>query len=366
MFSQLYPEFDYYWQFEFDARMIGHAYHFIDQSIQFAKKQPRKHLWERNAYFYTPGAHGTWKQFSEMVSKAMNGRDGVWGPVSLNGRSKIGGVAPIGPKPPVSSPQEDNYEWGVGEEPDLITFLPIFDSMRTSWTMPWRLYGPLPKDAPRRASVLTQWRVSKRLLDVMHSALKNEGLAYVSEMSAPSFSLLHGLKAVYVPHPIYLDGQWTDKEIGHHYNQGPAYRMNGNWDSIWNWNHLMDHIMYRTTYMFSSQAGEDLFRRWMGYPVDGNQVNEPWVVSRDDVTLLLPSFLLTYVHSTPMRNNGYGSKEVSWYVQYPSCETITLKLTAGQNEPQYGRLCYPAVMLHPIKNANPQRGGDLAVPNNRC
>lgn len=278
IFSQLYPEFDYYWQVEFDARTIGHTYHLLEQSIEFAKRQPRKHLWERNAYFYTPGAHGTWRQFSEMVSRSMGEKDGVWGPVPIRGNASIGGVDPIGPTPPVASPKDDNYQWGVDEEADLITFLPIFDPMRTSWTMPWRIYN-LPKDAPRRGSVLTQWRISKRLLDVLHHALKNEGIAYVSEMSAPSFALLHGLKAVHVPHPMYVDGQWTPKEMAKHYNQGPVDNMNGEWDSIWNWNHLMDHVMYRISYMFASQTGEDLFRRWMGYGINPKQESEPELLS---------------------------------------------------------------------------------------
>ncbi|KAJ6129965.1 hypothetical protein N7512_002745 [Penicillium capsulatum] len=327
VFSKLYPEFDYIWPMEFDARPIGHLYHFLEQAIQFAKKQPRKHLWERNAYFYTPGAHGTWKQFSEMVSKTMDGKDGVWGPVPIKGKNSIGGVQPIGPQPPVDSPQKDDYEWGTGEEADLITFLPIFDPMRTSWTMPWAVYN-LPKDVPRRASVLTQWRISKRLVDVMHEALTNEGMAYASEMSAPSFALHHGLKAVHVPHPIYMDGQWTPKEIAKYYNQGPPERVNGEWDSIWSWNHLMDHVMYRVSYMFASQTGEDLYRRWMGYEVDKQQEAEV--------------------------GNHTDAQGRVWF-------------EGGEvNEQHYGRLCYPTVMLHPVKNPELQKGRYLPVPNTRC
>ncbi|CAG8407009.1 unnamed protein product [Penicillium salamii] len=163
VFSLMYPEFDYYWQLEFDNRIIAHAYHFFEQTIAFAKRQPRKYLWERNAYFYTPGAHGDWSDFSTMVTLAMEGKPSIWGP------AEHPGISPAGPTPPISRPQGDHFEWGVGEETDLITFLPIFDPRNTSWTFPWMLWN-LDENIPRRASVITQWRISKRLLGEMHNA----------------------------------------------------------------------------------------------------------------------------------------------------------------------------------------------------
>ena len=83
IYSQLYPNFDHYWQLEIDSRLTGHAYHFLDKAISFAKQQPRKFLWERNAYFYTPGAHGTWDEFVRMVNNSLIGKpsETIWGPV---------------------------------------------------------------------------------------------------------------------------------------------------------------------------------------------------------------------------------------------------------------------------------------------
>lgn len=260
VFSQLYPEFDYYWQLEFDARVIGHTYHFLEQAVDFAKRQPRKYLWERNAYFYTPGAHGTWDDFSHMVAKSMAGKQSVWGPVPARGIT----VSPHSPKPPVARPEDDNFKWGVGEEADLITFLPIFNPERTSWTFPWMMWN-LPGDNPRRSSVITQWRVSRRLLTEMHQASRRYGMALASEMSAPSWALLHGFKAVHVPQPLYVDGKWTPKEMARIFNPGPPENINGESDSIWNWNHRFDYLWYRFSYMFTTQTAEDLFRRWLGF-----------------------------------------------------------------------------------------------------
>jgi hypothetical protein len=256
VFSVMYPEFDYYWQLEFDNRVIGHTYQFFEQAIEFAKQQPRKYLWERNAYFYTPGAHGNWSDFSAMVAQSMENKENVWGPVEHES------ISPAGPIPPVSKSGDDDFEWGVGEEADLITFLPIFDPRNTSWTFPWMVWN-LSEDIPRRTSVITQWRISRRLLGEMHSA-QLKGQAFASAMSAPSWALLHGFKAVHVPQPIYVDGKWTPTEMSRIFNRGPPENMNGDPHSIWNWDHQFDYLWYRISYMFATQTAEDLFRRWLG------------------------------------------------------------------------------------------------------
>ncbi|KAJ5183661.1 hypothetical protein N7492_001277 [Penicillium capsulatum] len=264
IFSQLYPHFDYYWQLEMDGRHTGHIYHFLDRSISFAKQQPRKYLWERNAYFYTPGAHGTWENFTRLVEEGLTATDqadtSIWG--SILGT----GIRPLGPDPPVEHPAQDNYTWGIGEEADLITFLPIFNPKDTQWTFPDRIWNfRYGLDTPRRTAVITMGRYSRRLLDFIHNAQATRGLGLASEMTGPSWALYHGLKAVHVPHPIYADGQWTPHELARIYNRGSPGNINGGPDSIWNWDHLYDHIMYRLSYMFTTHTAEDLYRRWLGY-----------------------------------------------------------------------------------------------------
>jgi len=200
-----------------DAHNTGHTYHFLEKAVAFAKAQPRKYLWERNAYFYLPGAHGSWQDFTHTVDRSMRGREesSVWGPVPAPGAP----IRPLGPTPPLSNPRHENYVWGVGEEADLVTLLPIFDAAATNWTFPNKTWG-VPADMPRRASPITMWRMSRGLLGAMHAAAADDGAAVVSEMSAPTFALLHGLKAVAVPHPIYLDGQWTARELAQVVNRG--------------------------------------------------------------------------------------------------------------------------------------------------
>jgi hypothetical protein len=45
-FAYQHPEYDYYWNWEMDARNTGHWYHLFDKVTQWAQKQPRKGLWE--------------------------------------------------------------------------------------------------------------------------------------------------------------------------------------------------------------------------------------------------------------------------------------------------------------------------------
>ncbi|KAL4757665.1 DUF3405 domain-containing protein [Aspergillus foveolatus] len=256
IFSTVFPDFHYYWQLEMDARFTGHTYHFLERASEFAKQQPRRYLWERNAYFYIPGAHGTWEEFMQTVDKSLLRRESntVWGP-----------APPLDP------------------EADLVTFLPIFDPSDTTWVF-WNLLWNLPIDTTtRRTSPVMMGRFSHRLLQVMHNAQIEQGVALVSEMMPSSFALWHGLKAVHAPHPIYADGKWMPKELNGIVNKGAGgpEKINGGKDSFWNWDHKLDHIVYRMSYMFTGQAAEDFYQRWLGYKpnpaqyTDGSRHQDP-------------------------------------------------------------------------------------------
>ncbi|KAL4736493.1 hypothetical protein BDV11DRAFT_207556 [Aspergillus similis] len=323
IFSTMFPDFHYYWQLEMDARFTGHAYHFLERTSEFAKQQPRKYLWERNAYFYIPGAHGTWEEFMQTVDRSLLERESntVWGPAPPHSW-----IQPIGPEPPVSSPKDDGYEWGVGEEADLITLLPIFDPFDTTWVF-WNMLWNLPiETTTRRSSPVIMGRFSHRLLQVMHDAQFEQGAALVSEMMPSSFALWHGLKAVYAPHPIYADGKWTPKELNGIVNKGAGgpEKINGGEDSFWNWDHKLDHIVYRMSYMFTGQLAEDFYRRWLGYQPNPAQYTDG---SR---------------HQDPQGRNWFDGGHL--------------------REDIYGPLCFPSMLLHPIKNTELEKGPDMAVP----
>ena len=134
-FSKMHPEFDFVWNWETDARYTGNHYHFLEQVSAFAKKMPRKYLWERNQRFYIPSAYGAYKQWLNDTDASIEAgaRDGklkpVWGPQPYNATLQ----QPIGPKPPHSM-RDDRFDWGVGEDADLITLQPIWDPTHTWWS----------------------------------------------------------------------------------------------------------------------------------------------------------------------------------------------------------------------------------------
>ena len=214
-FSKTHPEFEYVWNWEMDIRLIGQHYHFLESVGAFAKKQPRKYLWERNARYYIPSLHGTWETYfhesNSLIQAAKRDMPTVWGPQPWSSEQ-----ATFGPAPPTDEGR-DPFTWGVGEEADFITLLPIWDPRETWWSYRDRVFNypssehsteerPFPH-VPRRVFINTFVRFSKDLLNAMHNE-NLAGLSMASEMWPASVALQHGYKAVYAPHPIWQSHSW--------------------------------------------------------------------------------------------------------------------------------------------------------------
>ncbi|KAJ5448592.1 Protein of unknown function DUF3405 [Penicillium cf. griseofulvum] len=291
IFSRLHPQYDYIWQFEMDSRYTGHMYELLHKAAEFAKQQPRKYLWERNSHFYIPAVHGTWEEFMEKVDQEMSGYDNssVWGPRPAEGIDIEGQAIP----PPVPRPGNETGIWGVGEEADMITWLPHFNPVGTDWPFRDRVFNfPQDQETPRWAAVVAMSRLSARLLGLLHNDKVKSGVGLASEMSPISWALYYGLKAVQVPQPVYHDVKWDPEELNRRANPGKPGKVNAGLDSIWSWG-KHDDIMYNTTFMFNSEFAEKLYRAWLGYD---------------------------------------GAKE--WEKENP-------------------RLCLPPIFLHPVKNLEP-------------
>jgi hypothetical protein len=267
-FSQEFPDYDYYWNWEMDLRYSGHYYNFNTKISDWAKKQPRKGLWERSKRFYIPEYHGSWDNFTkfvewetEYVDKPKNNEEQsgplpVWGPV--NNFPNEGMLDPPEGTTPPTSYEDDNYEWGVGEEADLMTFNPIFDTSQTNWVFSWDVTGyknTLPPP-PRRVAIITVSRLSKRLLDIMHHETWRMRHTMFPEMWPPSVAFHHGLKAVYIPHPVYFDRDWNLEYMNQVFNY-PA----NTWDSPFGWG---EHNMLGSGFYYNSGFSGALWRRWLG------------------------------------------------------------------------------------------------------
>lgn len=229
-----HPHFEYVWNWEVDSRWTGHLYEFVDKTAEWGRRQPRRGMWERNERFYIPSHHGDYDNgFRQFVDQQTT--IGIWGPMALPPLDE-GHKPPVprGPSPPVPLPTQDNYEWGVGEEADVLGFLPYFNPQNTDWVIRLQVYGYLKGDTPRRAGLIIHNRLSRRLIMAMdHENL--EGRHMGSEMFAPSTALIHGLKALTVPHPVFADRLLPGNRVSRWWNSGINGRTGNTPDSPFSW-----------------------------------------------------------------------------------------------------------------------------------
>ncbi|KAF2801594.1 uncharacterized protein BDZ99DRAFT_512874 [Mytilinidion resinicola] len=342
-FSQKHPEFDYVWNWETDARYIGQHYHFFEKIAQFAEKQPRKLMWERNKRYYIPEVHGSYSAFlndtHETILKASS--DGlipqpVWGPRPYPGAEPP--QKPLGPVPPTSM-ADDNFAWGVDEPADLITLLPIWDPRNTTWSYRNHIWNYVPTIHPvfnsanpaafgfdhadfahleRRAYINTVVRFSKPLLQAMH-AENLAGRSMQAEMWPTTVALQHGLKAIYAPHPIFADRAWPARYADGIFNAhatvdaatGEALdAVPGMWGELEDspYQHDREHNFYGWSWYYASTFPRVLYRRWLGWPVK--------------------------VHEWGKEEEVLGGPEA---------------------EKEGGRMCLPGMLLHPVKKMGRER-----------
>lgn len=317
-FSHQHPEYDYFWNWEMDVRYTGQWYHLFDKVRQWTKDQPRKGLWERNGRFYVPSVHGSWEDFKQMIRvQTEMGTDSpnniwsglkagagdipgspqgksdkpIWGPESPGDTLKTDD----GPVPPTTY-DKDKYTWGVGEEADFITFSPLFDPDGTTWFYVEDVtgYNTTQGLPPRRATIGTSSRLSRRLLQTMHRETVFERHHMFTEMWPASVALHHSYKAVYAPHPVYIDRRWPTSYLAGVMNGGRNGASGGARTSVYGGR---EHNFKGTTWFYDAGFSPNLWRRWLGYKVD---------------------------------NDGGEQEEL-----------------AGE-----GRMCLPGMLLHPIKGVN--------------
>ncbi|KAL1585677.1 hypothetical protein WHR41_06074 [Cladosporium halotolerans] len=272
-FSQEFKEYDFVWNWEMDLRYTGHYYEFNNRIGEWGKAQPRKGLWERAERFYIPGIHGSYENFTKFVGEEMKTRDiplndpvaqgphPVWGPVNTFPNNGLL-PAPEGTTPPHSY-SRDNYEWGVGEDADILTFNPIFDPSKTNWVFREDVTGydntlPVP---PRRVAIITVARLSRRLLDTMHEETWAMRHSMFPEMWPPSVALHHGLKAAYVPHPVYFDRDWDLPYMDQVFNYPETKEA-----STFGWG---EHNMLGSSFYYNAGFSGALWRRWLGEAENG-------------------------------------------------------------------------------------------------
>ena len=288
--AQKHPTFDHYWNWEMDVRYTGHHYELLETLDTWTKAQPRKGLWERNARFYVPKFHGDHSEFRDFIQARC--QDGppekledvsIWGPNPPAGQL----TTPFDDLPPLEAPTPtyDNFTWGVGEDADMITLLPMFNSDTTHYVLRGGYFNYpmslLPAGPPRRATIITFYRISHRLLSTMHLENTHDpGHHMSSEQWPQSVALHHGFKAVYAPHSVYMDRYWPAKAANFIFNNGDAQRFiksfkdiaplgegSGGWESVFGMDR--EHSFEISTWYYRTFFATRLYKRLLGYNVDG-------------------------------------------------------------------------------------------------
>ena len=356
-YSKTHPEFDFVWNWETDARYTGNHYHFLEKVSEFARDAPRKYLWERNSRFYLPAAHGTYEQWLDdthdtIESAARKGTlKPVWGPYPYDETVQ----KPISPNPPRTM-TNDTFQWGVGEEADLVTLQPIWDPINTEWTFRDKIWNFVPGitphfsidhpldeqyghpdfvHIPRRTYINTLSRFSKRQLHAMH--LENTaGRTMAAEMWPATVALHHGLKAVYAPHPIWADRKWPAWYLDAVSNAdgGETAHWGAGNDSVYN--NDREHNFAGWSWYYSSDFPRILYRRWLGW--------EASVGSKEQ----FPNNLLRTAGGRDFEERGVMvSLEEDTRAVPPSSRWFgEEKVHVGGR----GRMCLPPMLLHPVKN----------------
>ncbi|KAF2086171.1 hypothetical protein K490DRAFT_44906 [Saccharata proteae CBS 121410] len=311
-FAHKHPEYEFFWQWEMDVRYTGHFYHLFDKVGKWAKKQPRKGLWERNSRFYVPNEHGSWDDFRHMVrvqtEHGTASKSNIWSDMALNNANVPDEVkaqaipkpeTPIwGPEPPIddeletdtdpvppTSYAEDKYTWGVGEDADLITFNPLFDPSGTNWILADDVtgYNTTRSLPPRRTAIITAGRLSRKLLETMHRETALRRHSMFSEMWPASCALHHGLKAVYAPHPVYIDRRWPTDYLAATMNGGRNGASGGARLSVFS--DERQHNFKGTTWYYEAGFAPNLWKRWLGYMVDNDGGEEEEVLGEGRMCL---------------------------------------------------------------------------------
>ncbi|KAJ3462914.1 hypothetical protein MRS44_007700 [Fusarium solani] len=248
VFAMQHPEYEHYWNWEMDMRYLGSYYEFFDRLGKWAKEQPRTLLWERSARYYIPLTTAPGRTSPRASSTTLL-------PLAVPPSSTM-------MPPSCSSDAPDRSKCGVGEDADIITLNPLFDTEQSGWVFSDDATG-YKAPPPRRCAIITASRLSRRLLMSMHEEVWRYHHTMFSEMFPPTVALHHGMKGVYAPHPVFLDRAWYPfSEIDGAFNAGRDHSTSGPGSPF---DQLNEHNHKGTSWYFNSEFGGLLWRRWLGY-----------------------------------------------------------------------------------------------------
>ena len=205
----------------------------------------------------------------------------------------------LGPQPETLTPLEDDFFWGVDEDADDIVPNVLVNTKDTPLFENDELKGFSPRTARRALMVSPMKCLSKRLLRAMHEA-QIAGLDMRPELLSHSLALAHGLKVAAAPLPIYFDNDTSTYDVNSMFNDPTKkFMLDSNEKTL--------AFKADTTYWWPlkhEQFAKTLYRRWYGVNWEGKQVDEG-----QTGRLCLPAMLLHPVSDvTPYSFSSPGSK----------------------------------------------------------
>lgn len=318
VFALKHQQYEHFWNWEMDMRLVGSYFELLDRIGIWAATQSRSLMWERNERYYIPSYHGTWHNFTETVRQdhSRSGRPVIFGPVGYSSKKQLR-FEELGESalPDNCCAGNDPSQCGVGESADLITFNPIFNTAYSGWVFANDMVGyddPSDENPPRRASIITAARLSKRLLFAMHEETRRHHHTMFAEMFPSTVALHRGFKAIYAPHPVFLNRAWTPigSAVNNVFNGGDGQSTSGA-NSPFDLRNEPNHK--GTTFYYDSEFSGYLWRRWLGFAqLDGRE---------------------------PMGGRNGG------------------RILRGGHEQETkgsGRMCLRTLLLHPIKYERPE------------
>ncbi|WFC98306.1 hypothetical protein MYAM1_001032 [Malassezia yamatoensis] len=258
-----HQEYDYIYNWEMDVRYIGNYLDFFEGIEEYSRREP-----------LVPGMnkYDTW--YVRNVSRSED-----------NWRSSTTETS------------------GMGEEADMITLGPIFDPRGSGWYWTHDVQNyPRGRDTDRRASIGTNMRLSRGLLEamnvvnaeakkslhceawpttlVLHSQMERSEDHSFYPTAGFTYSLPLPFKGVFAPHPIYFRHEWDPRDLDRLLNRQNFYMKKN------------ENLHKDSSFYYHSQHSKELYMGWKG---NDNVCRAP--------SLLHPIKRVDYVHDSTNSNS---------------------------------------------------------------
>ncbi|KAK1833387.1 hypothetical protein QBC39DRAFT_254628 [Podospora conica] len=284
-----YPEFDHFWQLELDMRFTGHAGRYLSALAASARSEPRKQALERSTFMHMQSRVPSALAFHAAVNTTCAGSSFAWGPV------RVPELAPIGPAPPVADPVRENFEWGVGEDADVIvTSFCNNASAADSWVFRDWIGGLRAGiQTPRFFCPPAVTRTSRALMLVAHQAQVERAVRVPSEATPPSFAVWHGLKLSFPQGPVFFRREEDDEYVEGWWKGGPAAGRKGGLGPV-----SLEHPSGDgLSFWWGGDWPRKIYDAWQGYEDLGKddrgaEEKWPWVLRREGGTVYAPNMMV--------------------------------------------------------------------------